>query len=132
MVTVDTSADISGSSTETLVDSRSTVDRHVSRVSVEGRSSNDISTDASVDVSVEVRYKIHDPFSLHFHFNCTVFEESVLEQYYMYSARKIIFKLYQTHDCVDLIIIISLNNHLFNAVFTLSNSRTPSVSCGIK
>ena len=67
MVTVDTSADISGSSTETSVDSRSTVDRHVSRVSVEGRSSSDRyikATDALVDVSVEVRYKIHDPAML--------------------------------------------------------------------
>ena len=51
MVTVDTSADISGSSPETSVDSRSTVDR----VTI------NISTDASVNVSVKVCYKIHDP-----------------------------------------------------------------------
>ena len=40
MVTADTSAEISGSSTKTSVDSRSTVDWHVGHMSVEGRSSN--------------------------------------------------------------------------------------------
>ena len=41
MVTVDTSADISGSSNKTSVDSRPTVDRHVGRMSVESRLSID-------------------------------------------------------------------------------------------
>ena len=38
MVTIDTLANISGSSTKTSVDSRSTVDRHVGRMLVESRS----------------------------------------------------------------------------------------------
>ena len=74
MVTVDTSADISGGSTTTSVDSRATVNRHVGRMSVESRSSInrasiDISTDASVDVPIEVPHKIHDP-------NCQVLKDA--------------------------------------------------------
>ena len=55
MVTVDTSTDISGSSTETSVDSRLECWLRVDRVTI------DISTDASVAVLVEVRYETHDP-----------------------------------------------------------------------
>ena len=57
MVMVDTSANISGSSTETLVDSRS-MDMVVACRSRVDRVTIDVSTDASVDVSVKVAHKI--------------------------------------------------------------------------